>query len=179
MDIQFKSGGDGDDVFVYTSFEESPIDIDGFHYVILDFEIGSDLIDLTALSAVELWVSDHPLDSNISSILNIDGDGDGVADLQIDMNGVSYSSLSDNINTVVDYNAAAIGNTVVSALTVSGDWTLYKAAAGYVVDVSGLSAGDSLTDDAVSLNKGSKDYPLKSAPDGIIVADDGSIQLIA
>jgi len=67
-----------------------------------------------------------------------------------------------------------VGNSVAgAAMADNGTYALYKATSGYAIYTSGMASGSGLTNNVTSLFKGSKDYKFKTAPDGIIVEDDG------
>lgn len=94
------TGGDGSDVYVYTDIADSGVVADTFD-LITDFDVANDKFDLTALLASDEFDfiaanggaftggSDNPevrwTKSGGSTIIEIDIDGNGVADMQINL----------------------------------------------------------------------------------------------
>ncbi|MGJ8680307.1 M10 family metallopeptidase C-terminal domain-containing protein [Paraglaciecola sp.] len=78
-------GGSGNDTFVFNLAESGD--------VISDFSTGEDIIDLTAIGASFTYIANSAFTSTAGELSYVDGklkgdvDGDGVADLSIDLNG--------------------------------------------------------------------------------------------
>ncbi|WP_373635731.1 M10 family metallopeptidase C-terminal domain-containing protein [Yoonia sp. SS1-5] len=112
MDGDSLEGGAGADIFVFSFISDSFATTTG-RDTILDFEIGTDLIDLSNIDANraeagdqaftfvdlptpapgEIWVTEIGIDS----IVEADRNGDGIADLQIVLGGVTGITADDFI----------------------------------------------------------------------------------
>jgi len=79
-------GGAGADRFVFERFDDSPVSLPD---VILDFEVGSDLLDLSALDVTGQQVT-FSLTAG-STFVGIDRNADGVMDLMIELRGTTGS----------------------------------------------------------------------------------------
>lgn len=97
-------GGLGNDVFVFLTAADSTNDADRDR--ISDFEIGADLIDISALGGVFTFIGEDAfsdarevrvVENGGNSTLFIDTDQDGVADMRIFVSGVTGLSETDFI----------------------------------------------------------------------------------
>ena len=122
------TGGAGSDIFRFDANSDSSVGVG--RDVITDFARGSDLIDLSALNAVKLIGSGlftghagevRYASFNGGTIVELDSNGDRLADFQLELNGVTALAIGDFLGVEIDGSGRGGGNGGGKKLSLAAD----------------------------------------------------------